>query len=238
MSEKLKIALIPARGGSKRIPRKNIRPFAGKPIIGWAIEAAKKSGLFDKIIVSTDDDEIMGVARAFGAETPFKRPPELADDFTPTDGVLTHALDWVNSKIGPITSFCCIFPTSPFLDPVYLKQGFHEVGIKGEEAAFSMTTFAFPIFRAVKRDDQGHVRMIWPEHTMTRSQDLPEALHDAGQFYWVNYDAYMREKKLWSLKIVPIVLPRTMVQDIDSPEDWAVAEQKMAVLKQDKVAAT
>lgn len=223
------IAVIPARGGSKRIPRKNIKPFAGKPIIAWSIQAAIKSGLFSAVLVSTDDDEIAAVARAHGAEAPFRRPPELSGDSAPTLPVVAHAIRWFEAERGQIDRACCIYATAPSLRAEFLKQGFDVLESHPDaDFAFSVTTFAFPIFRALKRNPDGSLAMFWPGHETTRSQDLPDALHDAGQFYWGRRDAYLNRPGIYSARSFPVLLPRHMVQDIDTPEDWEMAEQRFA----------
>lgn len=166
------VAVIPARGGSKRIPRKNVKPFCGKPILGWTIEAARASGIFDTVVVSTDDDEIAAVARDFGAETPFRRPTELADDFAPTLPVVGHVVDWWGKHRRPIRLACCIYATAPFLQPQYLHEGLRLLEADAEaEFALSVTSYAFPIFRALKRNADGTVGMFWPENELVRSQD-------------------------------------------------------------------
>jgi N-acylneuraminate cytidylyltransferase len=226
------VAVIPARGGSKRIPRKNIKPFCGKPMLAWSVEAAKAAGIFDAIIVSTDDDEIAAVAERNGAEAPFRRPAELANDKTPTLPVYAHAIRWFEEHRGAVNYMCGIFPTAPFLQPHYLKEGLDLLrNHEDAEFAFSVTSYAFPIFRALKRNADGTVGVLWPEHELTRSQDLPEAWHDAGQFYWGRKEAFLRTTRLFSARSYPVVLPRHLVQDIDSPEDWERAELMFRVLK-------
>lgn len=219
----MRVAIIPARGGSKRIPRKNIKPFCGKPMIAYSIEAAKASGVFDRIVVSTDDEEIMEVARQYGAETPFVRPEELSGDFTATVPVIAHAIKEL-SKESPVTEACCIYATAPFVQPEAIKEGYELLQQHKASFAFSVTSFSFPIFRAIKLNDEGRVEMFWPEHYLTRSQDLPEAYHDAGQFYWGTPEAWLEEKPFFAPHSVPVMLPRHMVQDIDTPEDWERAE--------------
>ena len=221
----MSVAVITARGGSKRIPRKNIKQFMGKPMIAWPIEAAKASGLFSRIVVSTDDAEIADVARSYGADVPFLRPATLADDHTPTAPVLAHALRWLEEH-GNLPQFaCCIYPTAPFLRPDDLVRGHRMMLDAGAPpCALSVTTFDFPILRAFKRCDDGSVTFNWPEYAMQRSQDLPEFLHDAGQFYWVDVQRFLAGGVLLMPGAQPVVLPRSRVQDLDTPEDWAVAE--------------
>jgi pseudaminic acid cytidylyltransferase len=217
------VAVITARGGSKRIPGKNIRAFAGKPMLVWPIEAAKESGIFERIIVSTDSPAIAEVAVQWGAEVPFMRPAELADDHTPTAPVFLHALKFLENDTGLPEYACCIYPTAPFLSPRCLAQGLEELRKYDAPAAISVTTFAFPVLRAFKICDDGAVAFNWPEYEYTRSQDLPEFYHDAGQFYWVNVQRFCKEKRLVMPGTRPVVLPRKLVQDIDTPEDWEAA---------------
>ena len=199
-------------------------------MLAWSIEAAKAVGIFDAIVVSTDDDEIAAVAESNGAEAPFRRPAELANDNAPTLHVYAHAIRWFEEHRGAVTYMCGIFPTAPFLQPLYLKQGLDLLQSHPDaEFAFSVTSYAFPIFRALKRKADGTVGMFWPEHELARSQDLPEAWHDAGQFYWGRKEAFLRTDRLFSARSYPVILPRHLVQDIDSPEDWERAEMMFRV---------
>lgn len=224
------IAVIPARGGSKRIPRKNIRPFHGKPMIAWSIEAARAAGVFDRIVVSTDDAEIAGVAREWGAETPFVRPAELSGDHAATMPVVAHAIGWCEENSGPLEYCCCVYATAPFLKPEFLRDGLKILLEKPDaDFAFSVTSYAFPIFRALRIAENGWVEMFWPENEMKRSQDLPESWHDAGQFYWGRRNAFLGRSGFFSAKSSPVVLPRHLVQDIDTPEDWERAERLFAI---------
>lgn len=220
----MKVAIIPARGGSKRIPRKNIKSFAGKPIIAYSIESAQKSGLFDRIIVTTDDDEIADVARHFGAEVPFIRPKEFSDDYTGTIPVIAHAIQTLQENGDVIEAVCCIYATAPFIRHGDIIEAYDTLITQRKDYTFPVTTFPFPIFRAVKRDVAGNIEMFWPEYFNTRSQDLPEAYHDAGQFYWGTPDAWLKGTPIFSKAATTIVLPRHLVQDIDTPEDWIRAE--------------
>ncbi|MFV1467692.1 pseudaminic acid cytidylyltransferase [Idiomarina sp. HB] len=220
----MNIAVIPARGGSKRIPRKNLKEFCGKPMIAWAIEAAKASGCFDDIIVSTDDDEISTIAQAYGASAPFKRPGNLSDDYTGTTPVIKHAVEWYEMHVKPVSYVCCIYATAPFLQPEDIRQGLASVKDTGVDYAFSATSYAFPIQRALRLSEGGRVSMFQPQHFNTRSQDLEEAWHDAGQFYWGEVGAWTNEKTLFSERSVAVMLPRHRVQDIDTLEDWTRAE--------------
>ncbi|MBP7392377.1 MAG: pseudaminic acid cytidylyltransferase [Zoogloea sp.] len=234
----MKVAIIPARGGSKRIPRKNVRLFAGKPIIAHSIGAALDSGCFDRVIVSTDDAEIAAVAREWGAETPFVRPPELADDHTGTNAVVKHAINWLAEQGTPATYACCIYATAPFVQARYLQEGLARLLERRRGYAFSVTSFPFPIQRAIRINAEGAVEAIWPENIFRRSQDLEEAFHDAGQFYWGSTDAYLTDEVVFSPASVPIVLPRHLVQDIDTFEDWRRAELMFRVIQEEQAAAT
>lgn len=228
----MKIAIIPARGGSKRIPRKNIREFCGKPIIAYSIEAARQSNCFDRIIVSTDDAEIATVARDWGAETPFLRPAELANDFAGTIPVIKHAIEWFNkNEIQPELA-CCIYATAPFVTLQDLRRGLDTLLSTKSEYAFTLTSYPFPIQRAVKLTLSGRIAMFQPEHFNTRSQDLEDAYHDAGQFYWGRCEAFLRELPMFSEAAAPVLLPRHRVQDIDTLEDWSRAELMFKILQQ------
>jgi N-acylneuraminate cytidylyltransferase len=220
----MRLAVIPARGGSKRIPRKNIRLFGGKPMIAWSIDAALKSGCFDRVYVSTDDNEIAQVAQEFGAEVPFVRPPELSDDHAGTTPVITHAIRWQNDNGTPATQVCCIYATAPFIQADDLRRGLAQLESTGALFAFSVTSYAFPIQRAIRITEQQRVEMFQPDHLHTRSQDLEEAWHDAGQFYWGQTNAWLAHTPVFSRHASPVLLPRHRVQDIDTSEDWTRAE--------------
>jgi len=228
------IAVIPARGGSKRIPHKNIKEFCGKPMIAYSIEAVKNAGIFDRIIVSTDSEKIAFTAKEFGADVPFMRPCELADDHTGTDAVILHALKWLMEDREKIDYICCIYATAPFVRAEYIIKGYNILRDKNAASCFSVTTYPFPIFRSLKINDNGRLEMFWPEYRETRSQDLTEAYHDAGQFYWADVKSYLKEKQFYSKDAVPVILPRYLVQDIDTPEDWETAEKMYSVLQMDK----
>jgi pseudaminic acid cytidylyltransferase len=220
----MKLAVIPARGGSKRIPRKNIKPFGGLPMIAWSIRAAVASACFDRIIVSTDDDEIAQVALAYGAEVPFMRPKELSDDHTGTMAVIAHAIEWQNAHGPNPTEVCCIYATAPFVQASDIVRGYDVLQNSGADYAFSVTSYAFPIQRAIRITQNQRVEMFQPEHFKTRSQDLEEAWHDAGQFYWGKARAWLTQQTLFTEAAAPVPLPRYRVQDIDTPEDWERAE--------------
>jgi pseudaminic acid cytidylyltransferase len=200
-------------------------------MISYSIRAAIESGIFDRIIVSTDDEDISRIASQYGAEVPFVRPPELSDDYTGTAPVIEHALKWLAENNTPAIYACCIYATAPFIMPRYIKEGFNTLHSKNVSSVFSVTSFPFPIWRGLKIKDEGHLEMIWPEHEMTRSNDLPEAYHDAGQFYWLNCDRFLKDKKMYSTDAHPVILPRYLVQDIDTPEDWETAEKLYKVMQ-------
>lgn len=227
----MKIAVIPARGGSKRIPRKNIKDFCGKPMIAWSIEIAKASGLFDHVIVSTDDDEIAEVAKQWGAEVPFMRPAELSNDFTGTTEVIAHATRWALDRGLDVEAVCCIYATAPFVQVDDLRRGWKALDSGDWAYAFTVTDFAAPIFRSFKQAPGGGIEMFFPEHFSTRSQDLPAALHDAGQFYWGRPAAWVEGKRVFDRNSIPVIIPRWRVQDIDNEEDWLRAEILAAVIK-------
>jgi pseudaminic acid cytidylyltransferase len=220
----MRLAVIPARGGSKRIPRKNVKQFCGKPMLAWAVEAARESKCFDQIIVSTDDDEIANVARNSGAQVPFRRPPELSDDYTGTIPVVAHAIRTLQSQGVSPDLVCCIYATAPFLQSADLHQGLEELKRSGADYALSVTRYEFPIQRSIRISSSGRVEMFYPEHFNTRSQDLEAAYHDAGQFYWGRTEAWLSGKIIFSPAATPVLLPHHRVQDIDTPEDWERAE--------------
>lgn len=230
----MKIAVIPARGGSKRIPRKNIKPFCGKPMIAWSIGAAKESGLFDRIIVSTDDAEIAAVAKTCGAETPFVRPPELSNDFAGTTEVIAHATQWALDEGLEPEAVCCIYATAPLMQGADLKKGWNALESGNWDYAFSVAEFAAPIFRAFRQTAEGGIEMFFPEHFATRSQDLPTVFHDAGQFYWGRPAAWLQARKIFSRTSAPVVIPRSRSQDIDTPEDWEFAELLFQIANKQK----
>nr|WP_297347963.1 pseudaminic acid cytidylyltransferase [uncultured Glaciecola sp.] len=220
----MNIAIIPARGGSKRIPRKNIKEFHGKPMIAYSIEAALESQCFDKVMVSTDDAEIADIAIKYGAEVPFIRPTNIADDYATTLDVIKHAVEFTELQKWGVKNVCCIYATAPFITSEFIQRGFVELTSNHIDYAFSATSFPFPIQRALKLNDKQCVEMFQPEHLNTRSQDLEESYHDAGQFYWGTKTAFLQRKAFFSPQSKAILLPRKYVQDIDTPEDWELAE--------------
>lgn len=220
----MRLAIIPARGGSKRIPRKNIKLFCGKPMIAWSIEAALESACFDQVIVSTDDNEIADVGRQWGACVPFMRPEELSDDHTGTIPVVRHAIEWYGAQGHSVGQVCCLYATAPFVRADDIRRG--QVILAGNDCdyAFAVTSYPFPIQRAIRLTDRGRVEMFSPEHFNTRSQDLEDAFHDAGQFYWGRTEAWLQGRIIFSPNSMPVILPRYRVQDIDTAEDWVRAE--------------
>jgi len=220
----MKLAVIPARGGSKRIPRKNIKLFSGKSMIAWSIAAALKSDCFDRVIVSTDDEEIAEVAERHGAEVPFVRPAELSDDHTATIPVIRHAIEYMSEQGKKPHQVCCIYATAPFISAADICRGLAVLESTACDYAFSTTSYAFPIQRAIRINEQGKVGMFLPEYANTRSQDLEEAYHDAAQFYWGRAEAWTSEKAIFGANSVPVHIPRYRVQDIDTVEDWVMAE--------------
>ena len=220
----MKVAVIPARGGSKRIPRKNIREFQGRPIIAWSILAARAANVFDRVIVSTDDAEIAAVAAKWGAEVPFLRPLEIADDNSGTTSVIAHATHRLMAENPEIEAVCCIYATAPLISALDIQRGLQGLE-SGEWAyAFSATDFAAPVHRSFRLRPEGGVEMLFPEHFSSRSQDLPQVFHDAAQFYWGRPASWMEKKIVFADHSLPILIPRWRVQDIDTPEDWERAE--------------
>ncbi|WP_341913878.1 pseudaminic acid cytidylyltransferase [Ferrovibrio terrae] len=232
----MRIAIIPARGGSKRIPKKNIRVFCGRPMIEYSIEAAQKSGVFDRVIVSTDSDEIAKVAERLGAEVPFRRSKSLADDHVGTGRVIADA--WARFEDRAAVSYvCCIYATAPFIRSEDLRRGLEMIQTRKVSSVFTITSFPFPIFRSLRREESGHVAMFWPENMKVRSNDLPEAYHDAGQFYWLDPATIKDDVVFYSEDALGLVLPRHLVQDIDTEEDWVRAELMFQALNMRKAQA-
>jgi len=220
----MKIAVIPARGGSKRIPKKNIKDFCGKPIIAYSVQAALDSGCFDQVIVSTDDPKIASVARHHGADVPFMRPAQISDDYTGTNAVVKHAIKWFLNNGKSVEYACCIYATAPFVTSDFIRKGLHNLENSKRLFSFSVTSFPFPIQRALKISQSGEIEPFSPDLIKSRSQDLEETYHDAGQFYWGQAAAFLNDEELFSKVSVPTILPRHLVQDIDTMEDWYRAE--------------
>lgn len=226
------IAIIPARGGSKRIPRKNIKLFAGKPIIAYSIELAKQSGLFQEVMVSTDDAEIAQVAKQFGASVPFLRSAQSASDFATTAEVIHEVLTTYEERKQYFDFACCIYPTAPLLKTTSLNHGLELMIKQTFDTVFPVVAYSYPIWRSLKvTPENGSVEMFWPENKHKRSQDLPKAWHDAGQFYWVNVQTFLRDSLLYSANSGAIELSEVEVQDIDTLVDWQLAELKAQLVK-------
>jgi len=234
----INIAVIPARGGSKRIHKKNIRDFCGKPIIAYSIEAAVNSGVFDRVIVSTDDQDIADISKKYGAEIPFIRPQELADDYTGTSDVVVHAIKELAAKGENIGYVCCIYATAPFLQLEFIQRGLAQLkAAENKSYAFSVCKFNYPVQRSFTIETpERNVTLLAPELIDSRSQDLPEVFHDAGQFYWALAQDFInvKGKGVFSHFALPIVLPSYLVQDIDDEEDWRRAEYMYQAFVLDK----
>jgi pseudaminic acid cytidylyltransferase len=221
----MNICVIPARGGSKRIPRKNIKSFCGQPMIAYSIVSALESKIFDHIIVSTDDDEIAEVSLKYGASVPFIRPENLSDDYTTTTDVIAHALSWVQKNIGNVKFVCALYATAPFTTSKDLISAYEEISKNKDcHVVFPIVEFDFPIQRAIKLTDDGSVKMFQPKHLLTRSQDLEKAYHDAGQFYWMKSEFIGSNTPIFSDIARTIKIPHYRVQDIDTNDDWIRAE--------------
>ncbi len=225
-----RVAIIPARGGSKRIPRKNIKPFLGRPILSYSIEAALLSGCFDEVMVSTEDLEIAEVARRYGAEVPFLRSKKDSNDFAPLGDVIRSVLETYQSQGRPFDVACCILATAPFITPERLREGLTRLEASTADALVGVVPFDYPIQRAL-RIRNGREEMFWPENHDQRSNDLETAYHDSGQFYWLKTQPYLDgDGKLLLAHCLAMELPALEVQDIDSPDDWALAELKYRFL--------
>jgi pseudaminic acid cytidylyltransferase len=225
------LCLIPARGGSKRIPRKNVKNFLGKPIINYAIEAALDSKLFSEVMVSTEDAEIATIAKNCGAVVPFMRSQENANDFAPTVEVILEVLKEYGARGQSFEYVCCIYPTAPFVSGDLMKETLKSLEDNQAEALVPVLRFGFPIQRAVKIENQ-LMKMFQPEHMFTRSQDLEKSYHDAGQFYWVKVSELYKQKKLYMDKTVAFELDEMLAHDIDTPKDWEIAEFKFSLMNQ------
>lgn len=223
------LAIITARGGSKRIPRKNIKNFLGSPIIKYSIDAALQAGCFTEVMVSTDDEEIAALAISLGAKVPFMRSNENSNDFATTADVITEVLEMYKKAGQHFDYACCIYPTAPFVTDFKLQQAYKMLIEKNAETVVPVVSFGFPILRSLKIED-GLIKMNWPEYISTRSQDLAPAYHDCGQFYFIKTDLFLKNKKLFSENSVGYEMPESEVQDIDTEEDWKVAEIKYSFL--------
>lgn len=226
------LAIITARGGSKRIPRKNIRDFLGKPIIAYSIEAALQSRLFDEVMVSTDDQEIAEVAKRYGAKVPFIRSSQNANDHATLADVILEVIDQYADIGKQFDAICCILPTAPFITSNRISEAFDKMKNDGLDSVCPVVEFSYPILRALELTNDNKLRMIWPEYLKTRSQDLKSAYHDSGSFYWVKTYALMNEKNMFCKNGSMIVLPETEVQDIDTETDWKLAELKFKLINE------
>ncbi len=228
----MNICVIPARGGSKRIPLKNIRPFCGKPIIIYSIENALKSKCFQRVIVSTDNKQISEISKSNGAEVPFIRPDKISDDFSNSGSVIKHAIEWFLSKGQIIENVCCLYPTAPFVTAEDLQLGLEALMNNKGNYALPVVKFPHPPQRGMKiKNPQKILEMIKPENINIRSQDLEEIWHDAGQFCWGKAEAWLQEKPILTSKPIPITLSRYKAQDIDTEEDWCQSELMFRALK-------
>lgn len=225
-----KIAIIPARGGSKRIPRKNIKDFLGKPIIAYSIETALQSKLFDEVMVSTDDEEIADISRKYGANVPFLRSAETANDYATTADVLIEVLEAYKGINKEFSYGCCIYPTAPLIEPQRIKEALNLMLAESFDSVLPVVRFSYPIWRSLKIEE-GRVTMNWPEHLNSRSQDLKPAFHDVGQFYWFSINLFLQHKTLLGPNTGAIQLNELEVQDIDSVLDWRLAELKYKLLR-------
>lgn len=224
------VAIITARGGSKRIPRKNIKNFLGFPIIKYSIEAAIKSKCFDEVMVSTDDREIAEVSEKFGAKIPFLRSQATSNDYATTADVIEEVILEYKKTGRNFEYCCCIYPTAPFISTEKLKEGFGILKIKKADSVLPVARFSYPIQRALKIENN-RLLMFWPEDLNTRSQDLMPAYHDAGQFYWLNVKNFLKQKKILTENTFSLEIPESEVHDIDCNEDWKIAEMKYSLLK-------
>lgn len=224
------LCIIPARGGSKRIPRKNIKYFMGKPIMAYSIEAAKASGLFDEVMVSTDDEEFAAVARQYGASVPFLRSEKTSNDFAGTEDVMLEVLDEYKKLGKEFDNFCCLYSTAPFVTADRLKEAYELLG-DDVDATFTVVQYSYPVQRSLKKNAKGHVEMNFPQYADARSQDLEPIYHDAGQFYFVKTQSFRDEFTLWCKRTAPLILSELEVQDLDTLTDWQLAEMKFKLTR-------
>lgn len=224
------LCIIPARGGSKRIPRKNIKPFMDKPIMAYSIEAALESGIFDEVMVSTDDEEFAEVATKYGANVPFLRSEATANDYAGTVDVLLEVVSMYRERGLEFDNICCLYSTAPFVTAERLKEAYRNLD-DSIDASFTMVQYSYPIQRSLRVNEGGYVEMVYPEHLGSRSQDLEPIYHDAGQFYFVKVKELEIQKTLWCKKTVPLILSELEVQDLDTLTDWQLAEMKFKLIK-------
>lgn len=225
------LCIIPARGGSKRIPKKNIKDFLGKPIIAYSVETALASNLFDEVMVSTDDIEVAEVAKKFGAKVPFMRSVENSDDFASTMDVILEVINDYNSLGITYEYFCCLYPTAPLASIKNIREGFEKLINEKKDSVFPVVAFSYPVWRGLRISKDGNAKMIWPLNQNKRSQDLETVYHDAGQWYWFNKRVLNSERKLFTDNTSTIVLSELEVQDIDTEVDWKLAELKYEIQK-------
>ncbi len=226
------LCVIPARGGSKRIPRKNIKPFMGKPIVAYSIDAALRSGLFEEVMVSTDDEEIAMIAREHGAQVPFMRDAETANDYASTADVILEVLDMYEKRGRVFDTICCVYSTAPFVTPARLSEAYLKL-TGGIDSVFTCVAYSYPVQRGLHIVD-GKIRMLYPEYASSRSQDLEKIYHDAGQFYIARTTSFIAEKTFWGKNTVGLVLPELEVQDLDTLADWKLAEMKYELLRESR----
>ena len=224
------LCIIPARGGSKRIPRKNIKPFMGKPIMAYSIEAALKSGLFDEVMVSTDDEEFAGVAKQYGASVPFLRSEKTSNDFAGTEDVILEVINEYVRRGKVFDNICCLYSTAPFVTAERLKEGFALIG-EHADASFTVVQYSYPMQRSLKKNADGFVEMNFPQYYDARTQDLEPIYHDAGQFYFLKTQAFRDEFTLWCKRTAPLILSELEVQDLDTLTDWQLAEMKYKIVR-------
>jgi len=225
------VCIIPARGGSKRIPRKNIKDFLGKPIIAYSIEVALQSGLFDEVMVSTDDLEIAEIGKKYGVKVPFLRSGKNSDDHASTADVLEEVIKDYLKAGKEFSHACCLYPTAPFVKPEHLIEGNKMIMNNGVDSVFPIVKFDYPIWRGLRKKEKGEVEMVWNEYSNSRSQDLEQVFHDAGQWYWFNVKRFLDGMKLFTENSKGIELSPLEVQDIDNDHDWHLAEMKYAYLQ-------
>ena len=225
------LCIIPARGGSKRIPRKNIKLFMDKPIIAFSIETALKSEIFDEVMVSTDDEEIASVAARYGAKVPFMRSEKTANDFATTADVINEVLSNYRERGDEFDKCCCLYATAPFVSVKHLQEAYNAINNEEADACFTVVQYSYPIQRSLKVGHKGYVEMTFPEHLKSRSQDLTPIYHDAGQFYFVKVPAFIQEQTLWCKHTVPLILSEMEVQDLDTQTDWQLAEMKFKLTR-------
>lgn len=223
------LAIIPARGGSKRIPRKNIKHFLGKPIIAYSIEAALKSNLFNEIMVSTDDEEIARISRKYGANVPFFRSAENSSDYATTEDVILEVLSLYGEHGRCFDNVCCLYSTAPFVTADRLNEAFRKIG-DDVDSVFAVVPYSYPIQRSLKFDEKNNINMVYPQFVNSRTQDLETIYHDAGQFYFSKVNAFTRSKNLWMDRTTALILPDLESQDLDTLTDWRLAEMKYKLL--------